>query len=647
MTDSRASLPGTSARLAAALAGRYRIERELGAGGMATVWLAQDLKHDRKVAIKVLHPHLAAVVGAERFLKEIKTTANLQHPHILALHDSGDADGLLFYVMPFVGGESLRQRITRDKQLPIADAVRITSEVASALDYAHRQGVIHRDIKPENILLHDGQALVADFGIALAPSAGGSRLTETGMSMGTPLYMSPEQALGERQLDARSDIYAVGAMLYEMLTGAPPFTGPSAQAIVAKVITEKPVPPSRLRREIPAYVEDAVLTALQKEPANRFATAGALQSALVGDPAPRVRRSISKRYGMWGIGAGCVLVIGALTMRTWQSGHHAASRPPPDSTAKRLVQEAEYQAKSRDPAHCKMAIAKFVQATEKDSTYAAAWGGLAKTHALCALFGPVDRDPAVEFADAKTASDKAISLDPTSWEAYTTRGMVHLFHEQDFADAQHDFTTAIRFDSTAYEPWLYRSWYYLAMNEIDSAEKSVRHAKELAPTVAPVVRVRLATVLRFNNKLPEAESEVAQVLQTESGNIVAHGEQFEIDIATGRCDSAASVLGSAPLAATQYNRALVAYYWAMCGQAPLAQHFVDSIAKQGPGNYVDHFALAMVYAALRDSNKVFEALNQAVTEHNWALFFLRWHYAFVNYRDTPEFLALMKRANVK
>ena len=297
--------------LRAALADRYRIERELGAGGMATVYLAHDLKHDRQVAVKVLHPHLAAVLGAERFLKEIKTTANLQHPHILPLFDSGDADGLLFYVMPFVDGESLRQRITREKQLPVADAVRITSEVASALDYAHRHGVIHRDIKPENILLHEGSALVADFGIALAPSAGGSRLTETGMSMGTPPYMSPEQALGERQLDARSDIYAVGAMLYEMLTGAPPFTGPSAQAIVAKVITEKPVPPSRLRKEIPAHVEDAVLTALQKNPADRFPTAQALQSALGHGGPTSIRRKPIPR-GLVGAVGLVVLVAGGL-----------------------------------------------------------------------------------------------------------------------------------------------------------------------------------------------------------------------------------------------------------------------------------------------------------------------------------------------
>jgi serine/threonine-protein kinase len=272
------------ARLASALADRYRIERELGQGGMATVYLAQDLKHDRKVAVKVLRPELAAVIGAERFLTEIKTTANLQHPHILALFDSGAADSFLFYVMPFVEGESLRNRLTREKQLPIADAVRIAIEVASALDYAHRHGIIHRDIKPENILLHDGRALVADFGIALAASkAGGTRMTETGMSLGTPTYMSPEQAMGEREITATSDVYALGCVIYEMLLGEPPFTGPTAQSIVAKVMTEKPAPLLPRRDRIPANVENAVLTALEKLPADRFASAAQLVEAL-GDP---------------------------------------------------------------------------------------------------------------------------------------------------------------------------------------------------------------------------------------------------------------------------------------------------------------------------------------------------------------------------
>jgi serine/threonine-protein kinase len=248
---------------------------------MATVYLAQDLRHDRRVAVKVLRPELSAVIGAERFLAEIKLTANLQHPHILPLFDSGEADSFLFYVMPFVDGETLRDRLRKEKQLPVADAVRIATEVASALDYAHRHGVVHRDIKPENILLHEGQALVADFGIALAASkAGGDRMTETGMSLGTPHYMSPEQAMGEREITARSDVYALGAVLYEMLTGDPPFTGSTAQAIVARVVTETPRPLLPQRHTIPPEVETAVLTALEKLPADRFGTAADFSKAL-------------------------------------------------------------------------------------------------------------------------------------------------------------------------------------------------------------------------------------------------------------------------------------------------------------------------------------------------------------------------------
>jgi serine/threonine-protein kinase len=282
--------------LAAALAGRYTIARELGQGGMATVYLAHDLKHDRQVAVKVLRPELAAVIGAERFLSEIKTTANLQHPHILPLFDSGECDAFLFYVMPFVEGETLRDRLSREKQLPIAEAVRIAREVADGLDYAHRKGVVHRDIKPENILLHDGRALIADFGIALAASkAGETRMTQTGMSLGTPSYMSPEQAMGDREIGPRSDIYALGAMTYEMLVGDPPFTGSTAQAIVAKAMTEKPVPPTRIRDTVPPAVEHTVLTALQKLPADRFGTAREFAEALV--PGAR-ERAVTARRGM-------------------------------------------------------------------------------------------------------------------------------------------------------------------------------------------------------------------------------------------------------------------------------------------------------------------------------------------------------------
>ena len=265
------------------LAGRYRVEREIGRGGMATVHLARDVRHDRNVAVKVLDPDLGAVLGAERFLSEIKVTANLQHPNLLPLFDSGAVDGLLYYVMPFIEGESLRHRLDREKQLPVSEAVQIAVGVAKALGYAHAQGVIHRDLKPENVLLQAGQPLVADFGIALAVSrAGGTRVTQTGLSLGTPQYMSPEQATGDRTIDARSDIYALGAVLYEMLTGEPPHTGPTVQAVIAKVLTDRPRAIRLARPGVPPHVEAAVEQALEKLPADRYSTADRFAEALEG-----------------------------------------------------------------------------------------------------------------------------------------------------------------------------------------------------------------------------------------------------------------------------------------------------------------------------------------------------------------------------
>ncbi|MEJ2503582.1 MAG: protein kinase, partial [Gemmatimonadota bacterium] len=280
---------GMIERLNAALEGRYRIDGELGEGGMATVFLAHDLRHDRKVALKVLRPELAAVVGGERFLAEIRTTANLQHPHILPLYDSGEADTFLFYVMPYVEGESLREKLDRERQLPVEEAVRIARAVAGGLDYAHRQGVVHRDIKPANILLQDGEPLVADFGIALAiQQAGGGRLTETGLSLGTPYYMSPEQATAERDPDARSDVYSLGCVLYEMLTGEPPFPGNTAQAVLGKILTGEAIPPTRLRKTVPPGLEAATLRALARVPADRFSSASEFAQALAAPESIRV-----------------------------------------------------------------------------------------------------------------------------------------------------------------------------------------------------------------------------------------------------------------------------------------------------------------------------------------------------------------------
>ncbi len=287
-----------------ALADRYTIEREIGRGGMATVYLAEDLKHHRKVAVKVLKPELAAILGTERFLKEIEVTANLQHPHILPLYDSGQSDSFLYYVMPHVEDESLREKLDREKQLSVTETVEIAKSVAAALDYAHQHSVIHRDIKPENILLQTGQALVADFGIALAVSAAaGTRLTETGLSLGTPHYMSPEQAMADRELDARSDVYSLGAVVYEMLVGEPPHVGNSAQAIVAKILSDTPAPISRTRELVPVNVDAAVRCALAKSPADRFSSAADFSAALLNPafalPTAAGVTTTEHREGLW------------------------------------------------------------------------------------------------------------------------------------------------------------------------------------------------------------------------------------------------------------------------------------------------------------------------------------------------------------
>ena len=319
--------------LASALADRYRIERELGQGGMATVYLAEDLKHRRKVALKVLKPELAAVLGAERFVQEITTTASLQHPHILPLFDSGTADGFLYYVMPFIEGETLRDKLNRETQLGVDEAVRIAREVADALDYAHGKGVIHRDIKPENILIQNGRPMVADFGIALAVSAAaGGRMTETGLSLGTPHYMSPEQATADKEISGRSDIYSLASVLYEMLAGQPPHLGGSAQQIIMKIIAEPVEAVTRYRRTVPPNVAAALAKALEKLPADRFGSASEFARALA-DAAFRTGTStVSEARGTthrgphaWQLAAAALVFLGAGAAL----GIAATRTPPP------------------------------------------------------------------------------------------------------------------------------------------------------------------------------------------------------------------------------------------------------------------------------------------------------------------------------
>jgi serine/threonine-protein kinase len=328
-------------QLTSALAGRYEVEREIGAGGMATVYLALDVRHNRRVALKVLNPELGAVLGVDRFLAEIQVTAGLQHPHLLPLFDSGEANGLLFYVMPYVDGESLRARLTREKQLPVDEAVRIATAVASALEYAHTRNVIHRDLKPENILMQAGGPMIADFGIALAVSnAGGARITQTGISLGTPQYMSPEQATGDRAIDGRTDIYSLAALTYEMLVGDPPHTASTAQAIIAKVLTERPTSVRATRAAVPRHVSLAIERGLEKLPADRWSSAHEFGEALHGRAAEAVVATGARE--VWALArsrrqlvrsaAWPVAFAAAVGVATW--GWIAATREPSTMTVR-------------------------------------------------------------------------------------------------------------------------------------------------------------------------------------------------------------------------------------------------------------------------------------------------------------------------
>ena len=638
-------------RLAAALADRYRIDRELGAGGMATVFLAEDRKHHRFVAIKVLREDFAALLGAKRFLQEIETTARLQHPHILPLHDSGEADGLLFYVMPFVEGESLRGRIERDGVLPVADAVRIGVEIADALDYAHRHGVIHRDIKPENILLHEGRSQLADFGIALAPGSAEGRLTETGISVGTPGYMSPEQALGEREIDARTDIYALGAVLYEALTGVPPFTGPTARAIVAQVITEKVVPPSRRRAEVPVGIEAAIMKALAKDPAERFPSAGAFREVLQGTGL-RVRRR-GFRWGRLGIAAGVAGagIVAALTLRPARAGRAPPVRGSADTTVQRLVGEGKYWMLRRTQQGCDESTRRLSEATARDSTDLEAWEGLANSSAFCALFG--NGDPYTWWVSAQAIAQRSLTLDSGSATAWMVRGMAHLFARQDWTSALRDLNHSLELDSTRYQPWLYRTWAFEAINQPDSALATIRHASRLAPT-ENIVGARLGNVLTMRGDTAGARQVIDDVLRRDPEDFQAHQTLMTTAVTVGNCREAQTLLAwfarhhaTAPAPGTasyRLNSALAAQAWVVCGDFSRARRYADSLIAAGrSGDFVDYGALALLYAQLRDSDAMYGALDRAIQQHNWSLWDVSPAPIYRPYRASPRFQEILRR----
>ena len=456
--------------LNAALAGRYAVERELGRGGMASVWLARDLRHDRPVAIKVLLPELAGAIGPDRFVREVRLTARLQHPNIVTVFDSGVVQGpdqlaIPWYAMAFVPGESLRARIDRERQLPVDEAVRITAAAAAALHAAHREGIVHRDIKPENVLLAGSDVYVADFGIAKAVlDTGAEKLTNTGFAIGTPAYMSPEQAMAET-VDPRTDQYSLACVLYEMLTGEPPFTGATAQAIMARRLTEPPRAIRPVRPSVPAAVEAALLRALERVPADRFTDvaefAGALRGEASAPSPPRSQRPLAQAVG-------AAVVVGLIVLGAWLANGGAAARDEPDSEAAELSRQGRQEYERRTPTGLGAAIESFKAVVARDPRNTVAWAGLAKAYAQAYgrrfVFPGVGRDSVVRLAVA--AADRALLLDSTSSDVWITRAIViRMVDPTDVGPSLRLALRALALDSSNAE-----AWHFVALSRAESGD---------------------------------------------------------------------------------------------------------------------------------------------------------------------------------
>jgi len=505
-------------RLKSALGDRYAIEREIGRGGMAVVYQARDLKHGREVAIKVLLPELTASLGSERFLREIETVAKLNHPHILPLHDSGEADGFLFFAMPDVEGESLQARLDRDGSLPIDESLQITREVAGALAYAHRNDVVHRDVKPANVLLSEGHAVIADFGIARAISeAGGERITGTGMMMGSPIYMSPEQVSGDKEVDGRSDIYSLGCMLYEMIAGKPPFEGASLQGVLASRLVQEPPPLSEAREDTPPGVVEAVRRALATQRGDRFLEATEFADALAGsdgDWAYVGRPSRSRRIGRLVVG---LVVIGAAGAGGYAAVSSLTREPEPEGMD--AVMQAALQARGPQASDLYMqartlaarrglairdAIPLYEAAIARDSTFAPAWAGLAEAYGLLPYYTD-NPDAALwrnSIARAEEMARAALALDSMMPEAYLALGNAQRDGRQwDVAEETYRHALALNINYGEAHQQLAEMLAGLGRNA--EALESARRGAEIDPGI-PVRLNAYGYTLMMDRRYPEA-----------------------------------------------------------------------------------------------------------------------------------------------
>ena len=627
------------------LGGRYRVGRVLGRGGMATVFLADDLRHERQVAIKVLHAELAAALGSALFLAEIKTTARLQHSHILPLHDSGDDEGMLYYVMPYVPGGTLRQHLQKQGSLPIDEALRITEEVASALDAAPRHGVVHRDIKPENILLHDGTALVADFGIALALSAaGGGRLAKPGVRLGTRQYMSPEQRDGT--VDGRSDVYSLGVVVWEMLAGRAPFATPPEPTSTMAV--QRAPSLRELRPEIPAGVDAAVSRALAPSPADRYASAGELADAMRQAVASNATQPTGPRWSRRASRAAATLVGAPLLV-----GLIALFGRP---TEKRFAHTANQQAVDlyidgtswldrRTPEGAAHAESCFKRAIAIDSTYSLAYSGLADVYSFYGIDNVGDYAPKDYFPKARKLAQRAVDLDSSSAEAHAAKAEVLLFYDLDWSSAEREFESSLSLNSQ----YVIGRGFHVSLLEFtrhfDEAISEARETAVLQP-LSTWAATEVGRALIFGKQFEAARDKLSSVIARDSTQYRAHLLLGEVFAQQHMYDSAVLQMQAAVRYAPKSSRAhaYLAFAYARAGRRADAERELKALNEKSVKSYVPALNFAVVYAGLEEMDKTFEWLGKAVEDHSMRVYLQ--DATFDAIRADPRYALLMARMHL-
>src|SRR2546426_754214 len=651
----------TYASLAASLSDRYAIDRELGRGGMATVYLAQDKKHDRKVAIKVLRRELTASVGAERFLREIQIAARLAHPHILPLIDSGEAHGALYYVTPHVPDGSLRQRLERERRMPLDEAIRIARDVGVALDYAHRQGFVHRDVKPENILFADGHAVLADFGIARAFSGvGGEVVTEGGLALGTPEYMSPEQASGEQDLGGRSDLYSLACVVYELLAGEPPLRGRGARATMAKQVTEIPRPLRALRPDAPARIERVVARAPAQNPPERVVAVAPVLAAPPGEGAGlRISAQLtstedgqllwSERYDRT---LADVFAIQEEIARTIVDTLRATSFADLTAPAARRYTHSiaaygwylkgRYAWNKRTQEDITDAIRYFEQAIAEDPDYAPAYAGLSDSYALQLDYRSV---PVAEgFARAQEYARKALELDETVAEAHASLGWVLFIYDWDWDGAAREFKRAITLDPRYPTAHQWFAFYLAAMGRLDEALVAGHTALELDPASVSIRR-SVGWLYFYARRYDQARYHLSRAIAmnptaAETYRVLAlafaqQGQWAEAERATRE--------GMALAAAGPYTMATLGYGLARAGRRGGAEELLAGLEARGRLGYVSPVAFATLHLGLERWHDALEWIERAYEERRGWLAYLKVNAIMDPLRGDPRFARLLER----